>query len=82
MMEFYAVCAVVVFATGAGAGFLALVALGIRREERRYSMTIEAPGKIARGARVANGVHARLPGVLYEAAAYKHSQPSQASRQW
>jgi hypothetical protein len=82
MIEFYMVCAAVLFTAGAGAGFLALVALGIRREERDYSMTISTPSKIARGARVANGMHARQPGVLYEPTYYKHRQSSQADRDW
>lgn len=62
----YLIAAVTVFAAGAGAGFLALVALGIHREERRYTMTLDAPDTLTRGARVANGLHSRRPGVLYE----------------
>jgi hypothetical protein len=82
MIEFYITGAAVLFTAGAVAGFLALVTLGIRREERDYSMTIEAPNKIARGARVVNGMHARQPGVLYEAAYYKRPQPAQVDHDW
>lgn len=62
MIEFYLISAVVLFAAGAVAGFVALVSLGIHREERLYSMTMDAPGRIARGARVANGLHSSMAG--------------------
>lgn len=69
----YLIAAVTVFAAGAGVGFLALIALGIRREERRYTMTIDAPDTLTRGARAANGLHALRPGVLYEEAYQPHA---------
>lgn len=77
MIEFYALAAVALLIAGAVTGFMALVCLGIHSEERRGTMTVDPPDCIARGARVANGMHSRLPGVMYEyePAYYRHRQP-------
>lgn len=71
----YAIVAAAVFGAGAGAGFLGLVALAIRREERNRTMTLDAPDRITLGARVATGVSCRQPGVLYEAEYYPQALP-------
>jgi hypothetical protein len=60
------VAAVALIAAGVVAGFLVLVALGIHREESARSMTVPTADRVALGARVANGMHARYPGVLEE----------------
>jgi hypothetical protein len=75
MIEFYALAAVALLIAGAVVGFVALVCVGIHREERHGTMTVDAPDRVASGARVANGMHARLPGVMYEAAYFRHRQP-------
>jgi hypothetical protein len=71
--------AVVIFLAGAGAGFLAVVVLGIQREERRlaYQMQPDPPSRVLRGARAATGLHViARPG--YEAMSYRHRQPPSA----
>lgn len=61
-MEAYALVAVALLAAGAVAGFLAVIALGSRREEAAYSLTIPAADRAALGARgVATRAYARLP---------------------
>ena len=57
----YVMAAIALMAAGAAAGIIVLVSLGIRREEKANSLTIGSPGRLASGARVANGVYARRP---------------------
>jgi hypothetical protein len=59
MIEAYALTAVALLAAGATIGFMALVCLGIRREEAAGSLTTSASDRITRGARAANGLSAR-----------------------
>jgi hypothetical protein len=76
------IMAAVVFLAGAGAGFLAVVVLGIQREERRltYPMQPDPPSRLVRGARAATGLHViARPG--YEAVSYRHRQPP-SSPEW
>jgi hypothetical protein len=63
MIEVYALAAVAMAAAGGVVGFLAVVSLGIRREEAAYTMTEPTSDRLARCARAANGVYARAPGV-------------------
>jgi len=77
----YITAAVALVGLGSVASFLVLVSLGIHREERARSMTVRTPDRVARGARVTNGVHARYPGVLHEAAAYRHDLPRPTDRE-
>ena len=67
MIEVYAVAAVVLLLAGMVLGFLAMVALGVHREEAAHSMTVPTSDRIVRGTRAANGVYARIPGVIQEA---------------
>jgi hypothetical protein len=60
---------------GAALGYVALVSLGIRREEASRTLTLATPDKLARGARVTMGVHAKRPAVIHEAAAYYRRDP-------
>jgi hypothetical protein len=73
---------VALFGLGAVAGFVLVVSLGIRREERNRTMTLRTEDKIARGARVANGVHARRPALIHEAVAYRHDLPASSDLDW
>jgi hypothetical protein len=66
MIEAYALAAVALIGTGAGIGFLAFVSLGIRREEAARSVTTPTSDKVARGARAASGMYARMPGIIGE----------------
>jgi hypothetical protein len=44
-----------IFLSGAVIGMLATVAVAVRREDRRYSLSDAAPGVLARGARRLTG---------------------------
>ena len=48
-----------VFGTGVIVGVIAMVAVAIRREDKRGSLTQQAPDVLARGARRLNGVGLR-----------------------
>jgi hypothetical protein len=50
---------VALFFGGVVIGILAVVALGVRREDRRYSLPGEAPDRLSRGIRRLNGVGRR-----------------------
>jgi hypothetical protein len=49
----------VIFAAGAAAATIFLVSWGIRREERDYSLTRQAPGRLSAGARALTGLYVR-----------------------
>jgi hypothetical protein len=74
MIEVYALAAVALLAAGAVVGFLVVVALGIHREEAALSMTTTTSDRVARGARVANGLSARSPGILQEVSLYRQGR--------
>lgn len=59
----YVIGAFVLMAAGAAIGAVLLVSLGIHREEKANSLTVGSPGRLASGARLANGVYARRPGM-------------------
>ncbi len=71
MIELYVLAALVLLAAGAVGGSLVVVCLGIRREEAAGSLTIHTSDRLARGARVATGVYARVPGVIHEASLHR-----------
>jgi len=62
MIEIYAIIASALIA-GAFIGILAMLAIGIHREEKAYSLTVDSPSRITSSARAANGVYAKAPGV-------------------
>jgi hypothetical protein len=45
--------------SGVASGVIAAVALAVRREDRRYSLTFDAPDRLSRTARRLNGVGLR-----------------------
>jgi hypothetical protein len=47
------------FAVGAMVGFLAMVAIAVRREERGLTLTSKASDRVVLGARRVNGVYRR-----------------------
>jgi hypothetical protein len=65
MIEMYAIIAVALIAIGAALGIVALVTLGIRREEKLsrkegvVSLRAGSPGRIASSARIVNGAYTR-----------------------
>jgi hypothetical protein len=63
VMETYIVTAIVLVAAGAVIGILAVVSLGIHRDDRRGGFPADTNDRIARGARRLVGVSARGPGV-------------------
>jgi hypothetical protein len=75
VIALYLVIAAALFIAGAVAGFMVVISWGIHREEAAYSMTIHPPTRAAAGARVANGMHARFPGVIQEARYYQQDFP-------
>ena len=53
------IAGLVIFAAGAAVGVILLVSWGIRREERDFSLTRQAPDKTSRGARVITDLYVR-----------------------
>jgi hypothetical protein len=51
--------AVAVFLGGIVVGIIAVIAIAVRREDRRYTLAGEAPGRLARSARRLTGVKRR-----------------------
>ena len=51
--------AIAVFLGGIVVGIIAVVAVAVRREDRRYTLAGEAPGRLARGTRRLTGMHRR-----------------------
>jgi hypothetical protein len=51
--------AIAVFLGGIVVGIMAVVAVAVRREDRRYTLAGEAPGRLARGTRRLTGMRRR-----------------------
>jgi hypothetical protein len=62
MAALIALMAICLFAAGAAAGIIAVVAVAIRREERNLTLTGAAPGPVASAGRWLNGLHVLAPG--------------------
>jgi len=80
MIEMYAIIGGGLILVGAIIGGLTVLAAGIRREEKHYSLTIDSPSRIASGARSAIGVYARKPGVAQQA--IQHRQDPALAGPW
>jgi hypothetical protein len=50
---------IVIFVAGAAVGGILLVSWGIRREERDFSLTRQAPGQVSLGTRRVTGLYVR-----------------------
>jgi hypothetical protein len=59
MIEIYLFAGVTLVAAGIALGVIAIVSLGIHREERAFSLTTASHGRVTGGARVACGVFTR-----------------------
>ncbi len=59
MVTVIAIVALVIFAAGAAVGGVGLVSWGIRREEKNFSLTRQAPGRASLGARLVTGLYVR-----------------------
>ncbi|HTT53176.1 MAG TPA: hypothetical protein VMH35_17410 [Streptosporangiaceae bacterium] len=59
MVAIVVLALVVVFAAGAVVAVTAMVCYGIRREERNFSLTQRAPGRLSAGARTVTGLYVR-----------------------
>jgi len=79
MTETYVLAAVALVLFGAAGGYIAVVSLASRRDR---DMTAPNSSRLARGARVANGLHVRRPDPHHEAAAYRHDLPWPTDRDW
>jgi hypothetical protein len=82
MIEIYAIVGGVLVLAGAIAGILTVIAVGIRREEKDYSFTVDSPSRIASGARSATGLYARKPGVAQQAIQVQHRQDLALAGPW
>jgi hypothetical protein len=65
MIELYPVVAFALLIVGVAAGITAVVALGIRREDKTFRDTAARPGRAASAARAACGVYTRTPRTAY-----------------
>ena len=79
MIGTYVSAAVALFLFGAAGGYIAVISLASRRDK---DMTTPTSSRLARGARVANGLYVRRPDPLHEAAAYRHDLPRPTDREW
>jgi hypothetical protein len=61
MAALIALAAIGVFAAGIFAGVIAVVSVAIRREERKFTLTSQAPDNVTRAGRLLNGVYVRAP---------------------
>ena len=61
MVALIALAAIGVFAAGIFAGVIAVVSVAIRREERKFTLTSQAPDNVTRAGRLLNGVYVRAP---------------------
>jgi hypothetical protein len=77
MIEIYVVAAIALVAAGVVIGVVAVVSLGIRREEKALSLTTDITYRVARGARVLNGLHTRSVSDLA-----REGQPPPAGHPW
>lgn len=66
MIAIYAIGALVLIAWGAALGTVIVVCLGIRREEKYSSLTVNSPGRAAGGVRTIMAVSSRRPGMAYQ----------------
>jgi hypothetical protein len=66
--------AVILVIAGAAIGIVAVISLGIRREDRNLSLTSDTAGRVARGTRRLNGVYTRGPGILEEVSLYRQGR--------
>jgi hypothetical protein len=53
------VIAIAVFFSGMVMGVIAVVAIAVRREDRRYTLAVEAPDRLSRSVRRLTGVRRR-----------------------
>ena len=61
MAALIALAAVCLFAAGALAGIIGVVAVAIGREERNLTLTSQAPDNVTRAGRWLTGLHVRAP---------------------
>lgn len=67
MIEMYVTAAVALVITGAMAGILVILVLGIRREEKTHSLITDArPGRLTSGTRRVTAAYAYWPGAAQQ----------------
>lgn len=77
MIDLYLGLAAALVVAGAVVGALAVVCLGIRREDHDLSLTTDISGRVIRGARRLNGVYTRIPAQAREVP-LRRQNPGQA----
>ena len=81
MIGMYVMDAIALFLFGALIGYVTVISMASHRDK---DIIAPAPDRLTRGARVANRLHTRGPGVFNEAA-YRYDPPrppDQADREW
>src|SRR5262245_19304508 len=61
MAALIAIAAIGLFVAGVIAGIIGMVSVGIRLEERNFTLTSKAPDSVTRAGRWLNGVYVRAP---------------------
>jgi hypothetical protein len=79
MILAYGLALLALFLLGAVIGYIAVISLASHRDK---DITTATRSRIARGARITNGLHARRPGVFHEQVAYRHNLPPRTDREW
>jgi hypothetical protein len=71
MFGTYGFAAIALVATGVVIGIIAVVSLGIHREERSFTLTCSTQDRVARGARRLTGLYSRVPELAGEASRHR-----------
>jgi hypothetical protein len=74
MIGMYAIIALTLIAGGVALGIITVVSLGIRREEKQGSLTVDSPSPAASGARTILGAFSRRPGLAYQVRAQREKE--------
>lgn len=70
-MVIYVVAAIALLVTGIAIGVIAVVSLGVRREERAFTLTGDTRDPLARGARRLTGLYTRAPDMPRRTSRYR-----------
>jgi hypothetical protein len=71
MFGTYAFAVIALVATGVTIGVIAVVSLGIHREERNLTLTRSTQDRVARGARRLTGLYSRVPELAGDASRHR-----------
>jgi hypothetical protein len=71
MFGTYVFAAIALVAAGVVIGVIAMVSLGIHREERQFTLTGGTQDRVTRGARRLTGLYSRIPELAGEASQHR-----------